>query len=141
MVDSTASSRNFNNYTFDPAITQTNFIVEYIWLDGSLKNLRGKTRVYADKVITCLEDLEWWTYDGSSTEQAITNDSEIWIKPVALFKDPFRKNGCWLALCEEYKGDKKHLLLVISDKSAARLWMTLKIMKLGLEQNKNISYM
>lgn len=107
MVDIISASRNFNYYSFDPSITKTNSVVEYIWLDGSSKNLRGKTRVYADKVITCLEDLEWWTYDGSSTEQATTSDSEIWIKPVALFKDPFRKNGCWLALCEGYKGDKK----------------------------------
>ena len=76
-------------------------------MDGSSKYLKGKTRVYADKVITCLADLEWRTYDDSSNEQAITNDSEIWIKPVAIFKDPFRKNGCWLALCEGYKGDKK----------------------------------
>ena len=107
MVDTTSASRNFNYYSFDPSITKTNSVVEYIWLDGSSKNLRGKTRVYADKVITCLENLEWWTNDGSSTEQATTSDSEIWIKPVALFKDPFRKNGCWLALCEGYKGDKK----------------------------------
>jgi glutamine synthetase len=76
-------------------------------LDGSSKNLRGKTRVYADKIVKTLADLEWWTYDGSSTEQATTDDSEIWIKPIFMCKDPFRKNGCWLALCEGYNSDKK----------------------------------
>ena len=30
--------------------------------------MRGKTRVYLGKVIKTVEDLDWWTYDGSSTE-------------------------------------------------------------------------
>ena len=33
MVDATHASRNFNYYSLDLAITQKNFIVEYIWLD------------------------------------------------------------------------------------------------------------
>ena len=34
--------------------------------------------------------LEDWNYDGSSTEQADGKDSEVYLKPVALYKDPFR---------------------------------------------------
>ena len=84
-------------------------MVTYLFLKfpGSSKFLRGKTKVYLGQKITSLEQLEWWTYDGSSTEQAVTNDSEIWIKPVFVCKDPFRKNGCLLALCEGYQSDKK----------------------------------
>eukprot|EP01006_Ploeotia_vitrea_P043619 TRINITY_DN66756_c0_g1_i1.p1 TRINITY_DN66756_c0_g1~~TRINITY_DN66756_c0_g1_i1.p1 ORF type:complete len:116 (-),score=2.95 TRINITY_DN66756_c0_g1_i1:909-1256(-) len=107
MVDTTISYRNFNYYAWDKDFLAKNSVVEYIWLDGTGKNLRSKTRVYVDKIIKKLEDLEWWTYDGSSTGQATTNESEIWIKPVFMCRDPFRQNGCLLALCEGYLGDKK----------------------------------
>merc|ERR1719506_3025516 len=39
---------------------------------------------------TKLSDLPVWNYDGSSTEQAEGHNSEINIKPVAWFHDPFR---------------------------------------------------
>jgi glutamine synthetase len=45
-----------NDYTF----------VEYIWTDCTSTTVRGKTKVIKGK-IKGVEDLDWWTYDGSST--------------------------------------------------------------------------
>jgi len=36
------------------------------------------------------KDLRVWNYDGSSTEQAEGHNSEVLLKPRAIFKDPFR---------------------------------------------------
>lgn len=78
----------------------TNLItVEYIWLDSN-KRCRSKTRVM-DIVNITLESISEWSYDGSSTNQASGENSEIVIKPRALFKDPFRNNG-YLVICDTY---------------------------------------
>jgi glutamine synthetase len=66
-------------------------IYEYIWRDINGK-FRSKTRV-SDDVPTI------WNYDGSSTGQANTHNSEIELIPVKIVKDPFRENSK-LVLCE-----------------------------------------
>jgi glutamine synthetase len=78
---------------------------EYIWIDGSGENVRGKTKVIKGKV-TSLEELDWWTYDGSSTNQATTEESEIWLKPVFMCPDPFREGFGIIVLCEGYLQDR-----------------------------------
>lgn len=37
----------------------------------------------------------------------MTDDSEIWLKPVVLFKDPFRKPNGLICLCENFNSDRK----------------------------------
>ena len=91
-------------------------VVEYVWLGGS-KELRSKTKVLQNKSVT-LEDLPQWNYDGSSTNQASGEDSEVIIKPIALFKDPFRENfmNGYIVLCDTYTPNNEPL------ETNSRLW-------------------
>ena len=63
------------------------YTLEYIWIGGNY-NLRSKTKVVHSDSKPTIETLENWNYDGSSTEQAEGNDSEVVIVPRALFNDP-----------------------------------------------------
>lgn len=76
-------------------------IVEYIWVDDSGLNMRSKAKIIQGKVKD-VSELPDWTYDGSSCGQATTSDSEIWLKPKVLFRDPFRKGFGLLAICENF---------------------------------------
>ena len=50
-----------------------------------------------------LSDIPEWNYDGSSCWQAETDNSEIIIKPVAYYRDPFRKGKHILVMCETFR--------------------------------------
>ena len=63
--------------------------VEYVWIGGN-NELRSKTKIMDNEIIS-IDDLSIWNFDGSSTGQASGADSEVIIKPCALFNDPFRK--------------------------------------------------
>jgi hypothetical protein len=39
-------TRDFNYYKWDEEYLKNNTIVEYVWIDGSGKGLRGKTKCY-----------------------------------------------------------------------------------------------
>ena len=68
--------------------------LEYIWLDGykPTQSLRGKTKIVKDFGGT-LEECPMWSFDGSSTEQASGDASDLLLKPVAIYPDPQRKNA------------------------------------------------
>jgi glutamine synthetase len=75
--------------------------VEYVWLDGD-KNFRSKSRVISEYESLHLKNIPEWSYDGSSTGQASTEESEIIIRPVCVCKCPFRKHGALIVLCATY---------------------------------------
>ena len=79
--------------------------MEYIWLDGApdMQQLRSKTKLLHDFDGT-LDTLPLWSFDGSSTQQAEGQYSDLILKPVAVFPDPQRKLG-YLVMCEVMNAD------------------------------------
>lgn len=74
-------------------------VIEYVWIGGN-GELRSKTKV-VNTSPRSIEDVSSWNYDGSSTAQADGSDSEVIIKPGALFNHPFLPGH--LVMCDTYK--------------------------------------
>lgn len=83
------------------ALPPTKTIVEYCWIDGTMMNMRSKAKT-VNGTVTSAEQLPDWNFDGSSTGQAPGDDSEVILKPRAIFKDPFRGGQHLLCMCECY---------------------------------------
>lgn len=75
--------------------------VEYIWVDGSGQGLRSKCKTM-DEEPKCPEDCPKWNFDGSSTGQSQGSNSDMYLHPVALYRDPFRLGQNKLLLCDVY---------------------------------------
>nr|BAN20347.1 glutamine synthetase 2 [Riptortus pedestris] len=78
----------------------------YVWIDGTGVGLRAKTRTI-NFVPSIVSELPIWNYDGSSTYQSEGSNSDTYLYPVAMFKDPFRLGNNKLVLCETYKYNRK----------------------------------
>lgn len=82
-----------------------NAICEYIWIGGN-GELRSKTKVINQKTYDFFPE---WNFDGSSTGQAPPyGNTEVTLKPRAIYEDPLRFNdkyNCLLILCDTYNND------------------------------------
>jgi len=63
--------------------------------------IRAKSRTL-DAKVKSVEELPEWNYDGSSCYQATTENSEIIMKPVAFYPDPFLGGDNILVLTETF---------------------------------------
>jgi glutamine synthetase len=78
-------------------------IAEYVWIDGNM-NLRTKSKTVFLKNNEV--DFDMWNFDGSSTNQANAEHSEVILQPIAYFKNPFyEKDDSYLVLCDTYTRD------------------------------------
>lgn len=74
---------------------------EYIWIDGSGVGLRSKCRTL-NFIPEKPSDCPIWNFDGSSTAQSEGSNSDMYLYPVRLFNDPFRRGNNKLLLCEVF---------------------------------------
>ena len=80
-------------------------LAEYVWVDA-VGNTRSKTRTLPASKAESVSSLPKWNFDGSSTDQAPGDDSEVILKPQRIFSDPFRPRSDGvkniLVMCDTY---------------------------------------
>jgi glutamine synthetase len=96
-------------------------LAEYVWIGGSGRpdDLRCKTKTL-NKEVKSVDELPIWNYDGSSTGQAPGKDSEVYLKPVKIYPDPFRGGKNILVLCEACLPDGKLTPIPTNTRNAAK---------------------
>jgi len=82
--------------------------LEYVWLDGYKPepNLRSKVKIVnAETIGASIESFPMWNFDGSSTNQAETGNSDRLLKPVRTYmSDKFPLDTIYV-LCEVLNPD------------------------------------
>ncbi len=84
------------------------FKLEYLWLDGSepTQGIRSKTKVLdGSKFTGKLSECPMWSFDGSSTGQAVGGNSDCLLQPVHICVDPDRRNA-YIVMCEVLNADE-----------------------------------
>jgi len=80
-----------------------NVVLEYVWLDGfQPQNLRSKVKVI-EGWSGHPDSTPVWNFDGSSTCQAVGNDSECLLQPVRKYE--YGLHPHYLVLCEVMNAD------------------------------------
>ncbi|KAJ5949566.1 glutamate--ammonia ligase [Penicillium verhagenii] len=102
-ADSTVISNTENLMKYMSLDQRGQVQAEYIWID-SIGGTRSKTKTLT-KAVTSVDELPEWNFDGSSTGQAPGGNSDVYLRPVAIFPDPFRQGDNILVLCETWDSD------------------------------------
>lgn len=89
----------------DLAFPNEKIMAEYVWVDA-VGNTRSKTRTLPSSKASSVDSLPKWNFDGSSTDQAPGDDSEVILYPRRIFIDPFRPRSDGvdniLVMCDTY---------------------------------------
>lgn len=91
-------------------MTTTALRCEYVWLDGAeTPSLRSKTRILSvetseEEWTLDLKDVPLWSFDGSSTGQSSTKNSDLILRPVFACTDSNRTGGV-IVLCDVLNTD------------------------------------
>ena len=98
-------------------------------MDGTGEHTRSKSRTL-DKEPERPEDLPIWNFDGSSTGQAVGDNSDTFLHPRRIFQDPFRRGKSKLILCDTYNyqeepclTNNRHSCLEAMEKCMVSLWL------------------
>ena len=84
-------------------------VFEYVWPDRENGFLRSKVKVIPgfkwNSEWGSVESLPVWNFDGSSTGQDLGKDTEVILKPVKVYRDPFQNEKTsspdkYLVLCQ-----------------------------------------
>jgi len=57
------------------------------------------------KPVKSVDELSEWNFDGSSTGQAAGENSDVYLRPCAMYPDPFRGGDNILVMCETWDWD------------------------------------
>ena len=82
--------------------------LEYVWLDGYTPepNLRSKVKIVnAETIGASIESFPMWNFDGSSTNQAETGNSDRLLKPVRTYMSDKIPLDTVYVLCEVLNPD------------------------------------
>lgn len=63
--------------------------------------------IYIGWILFLFSELPIWNFDGSSTGQSTGSNSDLYLYPVSIFRDPFRLGDNKLVLCDVYDHLKK----------------------------------
>lgn len=105
--------------------------LRYLWLDAN-GHIRNKLKI-VKKTIHRVDDCEQWSYDGSSTNQATTGDSDLFINPVRMYRSTVHDEVLVLCSVTNFTGDailseKRPQLVELAKKYKDSEWL------FGIEQ-------
>ncbi|KAI4187101.1 MAG: hypothetical protein LQ346_005551 [Caloplaca aetnensis] len=103
MATSTTVSNTENLMKYMKLDQKGAILAEYVWIDGT-NGVRTKTKTLY-KPVKDYTELPEWNFDGSSTAQAPGDNSDVYIRPCAIFPDPFRGGDNILVMTETWDPD------------------------------------
>jgi len=106
--------------------------LRYLWLDAN-GHIRNKLKIVKGGFVHALSDIEQWSYDGSSTGQAVTGDSDLFLNPVKTYRSTNHDETLVLCSVTDFgdnpvKSEKRYQLAELADKYETNGWL------FGIEQ-------